>query len=72
VSSEHVTDFFSTYLTHPAARKVNSAVLADFVKAMAAKGELTSWTVAVIGGTEGASFSLCGKYALEHMDAGID
>ena len=70
VPAEHVADFFSTYLTHPAARKVNSAVLADFVKAMATKDELSSWTVAVIGGkdgTEGASFSLCGKYTLEHM-----
>lgn len=67
VPAESVVEFFSTYLTHPAARKVNSAVLADFVKAMAAKGELTSWTVVVIGGKDGASFSLCGKYALEHM-----
>ena len=70
VPAEHVADFFSTYLTHPAARKVNSAVLADFVKAMSAKGELSSWTIVVIGGkdgTEGVAFSLCGKYALEHM-----
>lgn len=70
VPAEHVAEFLSTYLTHPAARKVNSAVLADFVKAMSARGELTSWTVAVIGGkdgTEGAAFTLCGKYALEHM-----
>jgi hypothetical protein len=70
VPAEHVVEFFSTYVTHPAARKVNSAVLADFVRAMAARGELTSWTVAVIGGkdgTEGAPFSLCDKYLLEHM-----
>lgn len=70
VPAEHVTEFFSAYVTHPAARKVNSAVLADFVRAMSAKGELTSWTVAVIGGkdsAEGASLSLCGKYTLRHM-----
>lgn len=70
VPAEHVVDFFLTYLTHPAARKVNSAVLADFVKAMANKGELTSWTVAVIGGKEGSDgspFTLCGKYTLDHM-----
>lgn len=70
VPAEHVVEFFSNYLTHPAARKVNSAVLADFVKAMAAKKELTSWTVAIIGGkdgTDGTSFSLGGKYILEHM-----
>lgn len=70
VPAERVTDFFSTYLTHPAARKVNSAVLADFVKAMVSKSELSSWTVALIGGKEsadGSPFQLCGKYALEHM-----
>lgn len=70
VPAEHVVDFLSIYRTHPAARKVNSAVLADFVKAMSAKGELTSWTVAVIGSKDGAEagdpFTLCGKYALEH------
>ena len=70
VPAEHVVEFFSTYLTHPAARKVNSAVLADFVKAMAVKGELTSWTIALLGGkesAEGGPIELCGKYALEHM-----
>lgn len=70
VSAEHVAEFFSAYLTHPAARKVNSAVLAEFVKAMADKGELTSWTIAVLGGNdsaEGDPFEFCGKYALEHM-----
>lgn len=70
VPAEHVAEFFSAYQTHSASHKVNSRVLADFVKAMSAKGELTSWTIAVIGGRDGAmgaSFSLCGKYALEHM-----
>lgn len=67
VAAEHVIEFFSGYLTHPAARKVNSAVLADFVKVMAAKGELTSWTIALIGGSEGKDRIFCEKYALENM-----
>lgn len=70
VPAEYVADFFSNYRTHPAARKVNSAVLADFVKAMVAKGELSSWTVAVIGGNDsadGGPSALCGEYVLEHM-----
>ncbi|MBS0176888.1 MAG: Z1 domain-containing protein [Nitrospira sp.] len=67
VPAEHVVDFFTSYLTHPAARKVNSAVLADFVKAMAADGELTSWTVALLGGGDGTSRTFCGRYALEKM-----
>ena len=46
---------------------MNSAVLADFVKAMAAGGELTSWTVALLGGGDGASRVFCGKYAVENM-----
>ncbi|MGY2255726.1 PD-(D/E)XK motif protein [Pseudomonas reactans] len=67
VPAEHVIEFFSGYLTHPAARKVNSAVLADFVKVMAAKGELTSWTVALVGGSDGKDCMICEKYALENM-----
>ncbi|CAI8752719.1 Z1 domain-containing protein [Pseudomonas sp. IT-P258] len=67
VPAEHVIEFFSGYLTHPAARKVNSAVLADFVKVMAGRGELTSWTIALVGGSEGADCVICGKYALGNM-----
>lgn len=50
VGPELITDFLSSYRTHPSARKVNSAVLTDFVKSMAAAGELTSWTVVLLGG----------------------
>jgi hypothetical protein len=53
VPAETVADFFSSYVTHPKARKVNSALLAEFVRAMAAGGELTSWTVALVGGGSG-------------------
>lgn len=69
VPAEHVIDFFMGYLTHPAARKVNSPLLGDFVKAMAANGELTSWTVALIGGGDGASHAFCGKYEIARMIA---
>lgn len=67
VSAELVADFFSSYLTHPAARKVNSALLSDFVRAMAANGELTSWTVVLMGGGEGESHEFCGRYPVEKM-----
>lgn len=66
VGAEHVADFFSAYLTHPAARKVNSALLTDFVRAMSANGELTSWTVVLLGGGEGGSWEFCGKYRIEN------
>ncbi|MFD1693560.1 Z1 domain-containing protein [Azotobacter chroococcum] len=52
VPADHVIDFFGAYLTHPAARKVNSALLMDFIKAMVTNGELTSWTVVLMGGGE--------------------
>lgn len=50
VPAEHIADFFEAFITHPKARKVNSALLRDFVRSMAATGELTSWTVALLGG----------------------
>jgi hypothetical protein len=53
VSARQVMDFLSAYKTHPAAHKVNSLLLAEFVQAMAACRELTSWTVAFIGGGTG-------------------
>lgn len=67
ISAEHVADFFGAYLTHPAARKVNSALLADFVRAMANIGELTSWTVVLMGGGEGASYTFAGRLPIDGM-----
>jgi hypothetical protein len=53
VAATDVADFFMAYKTHPEAYKVNSSLITEFVLSMAAAGELTSWTVAVIGGGEG-------------------
>jgi hypothetical protein len=53
VPAVDVIDFLSGYKTHPAAYKVNSAMLADFVRSMATAGELVHWTVALIGGGTG-------------------
>ena len=59
VSSSDVIDFLNTYKTHPDAYKVNSQLLVQFIQSMNAVGELTNWTVALIGGGEGqiCSFS---------------
>lgn len=54
VEASAVSDFFSIYSTHPAALKVNSAMLAEFVESMARVGELTRWTVFLAGGGTGA------------------
>ena len=53
VSSDFIIDFLSSYKTHPAAYKVNSLMLAEFVRSMVDIGELTQWTVAFIGVSSG-------------------
>ncbi|MGE3293545.1 MAG: Z1 domain-containing protein, partial [Geminicoccaceae bacterium] len=53
VSADDVLGFLESYRGHPEARKANSALLADFIRSLVPGGELTSWTVALIGGGEG-------------------
>lgn len=59
VDVEKVVDFLSGYQVHPAAIKANSSLLADFIRSMSHQhvGELTRWTVALIGG-DGGEYSL--------------
>lgn len=54
VPVQHITDFFDSFITHPKARKVNSALLSDFIQSMARVNELTTWTVVLVGGGEGS------------------
>jgi hypothetical protein len=49
VDANLITDFLTSYSTHPKATRANSAVLAEFVGQMVKAGELTSWTVALLG-----------------------
>lgn len=58
-SAADVVDFLAAYRTHPEAYKVNNTLLAEFVRNMTSIGELTSWTIAVIGGGEGAPCEIC-------------
>ena len=67
VSNDSVTEFFESFITHPKARKVNSALLRDFVRSMAATGELTSWTVALLGGGSGGSYTFGGGLTIDAM-----
>ena len=49
-----VIDFLANYVTHPDAHKVSTPQIVEFIEKMAAgSSELTSWTVALIGGGEG-------------------
>jgi len=67
VSAEAIAEFFESFITHPKARKVNSALLRDFVRSMAATGELTSWTVALLGGGSGAAHTFAGGLTIDAM-----
>ncbi|GAB6059121.1 Z1 domain-containing protein [Desulfonatronum parangueonense] len=58
VDASTITDFLIGYKTHPDAHKVNSMLLAEFIETMTIQGELTSWTVALIGGGEGVHLKL--------------
>jgi hypothetical protein len=51
-----VAGFLQSYSTHRGAHRVISPVIADFVEKMSAAGELTRWTVAVVGAEGGTSY----------------
>lgn len=53
VPAADVVDFLIAYRTHPEAHKVNSVLLSQFIQSLVAEGELTNWTVALIGGGDG-------------------
>jgi hypothetical protein len=67
VPSEAIADFFDAYATHPAARKVNSPLIRDFIRSMAKIGQLTSWTVYLAGGGAGSSYHFTGGPRVDRM-----
>jgi hypothetical protein len=67
VPADTVADFLEAYATHPKARKVNSRLLSEFIRSMAKASELTSWTVAVIGGGSGAPYAFPGGLQIDAM-----
>jgi hypothetical protein len=67
VPSVDVVDFLNNYKTHPEAKKVNSAMLAEFIESMSGRGELTTWTVALIGGGRGTKCNLANDIAVDML-----
>ena len=67
VPAPKIIDFLTNYKTHPDAHKVNSVLLAEFVQSMTIGNELTRWTVALIGGGEGASLAFCDEVVINTM-----
>jgi hypothetical protein len=65
---EPVLEFLATYRTHPDAHKVDSRLLTEFIQSMAASGELTNWTVALIGGGEGGEETLCDEIKVQRLE----
>lgn len=55
---QRVVNFLEDYRTNSSAHRVNSAVLADFIRKMVASGELSSWTVALLGKQSGNGIDL--------------
>lgn len=53
-----VVDFLDSYSTLSVAHRVNSNVLAQFIRKMAGTNELTEWTVAVLGTQSGEPYEL--------------
>ncbi|HBU14818.1 MAG: endonuclease [Rhodobacteraceae bacterium GWE1_64_9] len=52
VPAANVTAFLRSYRTHGASFRVVSPLIADFIDEMNKDGELTNWTIALIGGGE--------------------
>jgi len=58
ISSNQIMGFLTQYETHPEAYKVNSSMIAEFIGSMNGVGELTKWTVALIGSRDADSETL--------------
>ena len=56
--ASQVLEFLGRFRTHPEAYKVNRDLMAEFIQSMNEEGELTEWTVALIGGGTGALCTL--------------
>lgn len=67
VPPDRIVDFLEAYRSHREARKANSLLLAEFIRSLVKEGELTRWTVALIGGGEGDVLSLSAGVAVEML-----
>ncbi len=64
ISATSIVGFLNSYRSHPAAHRVNTALLAEFIENMNKSGELTGWTVALIGASEGEEHLLAPGFAI--------
>lgn len=60
-ASLDVITFLRDYQTHSASFRIMSPLIADFIEEMNKDGELTNWTIALIGKDDGKSVSVGGN-----------
>ncbi|MDX1063882.1 endonuclease [Sinorhizobium medicae] len=70
VSADYVLEFLEGYRSHQEARKANSTLLAQFIRSLVPRGELTRWTVALIGGGEGETIRFDDGISVEMLRRG--
>jgi len=69
VPANDVMDFLHSYKTHPEVYKVNSPLLAEFIRSMNSEGDLTKWIVFLVGSSrdDGDAIDFGGGVKLENM-----
>lgn len=69
VPASDVMDFLQSYKTHPDVHKVNSPLLAEFIRSMNSEGELTKWMVFLVGSSrnDGDAIDFGNGVKLENM-----
>ena len=61
VPPEHVLSFLGLFSTHQDAARANASVLAKYIRQQVQRGELTDWTVLLVGG-DGADRATFGSW----------
>jgi hypothetical protein len=66
VSEQVVIDFLTSYKEHDASRKVKTKLLADYIRAEAEQGRLTTWSVMLANGS--GSPGILGSARFRHVE----
>ncbi|WP_282169065.1 Z1 domain-containing protein [Ruegeria atlantica] len=67
VPAQNVIDFLRSYETHPSSFRVVSPLVADFIEQMNTEGELTDWTVALVGTGDAPSEHALGDHTVRML-----
>ena len=66
ISGSQIVEFLQDYRAHPNARLANTRSLTDYILAQLRRGELISWTVALISSSKSKN-----KYTITGLDVGL-